>query len=65
MHLIRFTLLACAVTFSAAASAETPKKTGPSASASSSPKKTNPSPTKKTGDTSDGSKKNAKAPETK
>lgn len=65
MHLIRFTLLACAVTFSAAASAETPKKTGPSASASNSPKKTNPPPTKKTGDTSDGSKKDAKPPESK
>jgi len=58
MHPIRFTLLACAVTFSATAFAQSPKKTAPSASSSSSSsKKTNPPPNKKTGDTSDGSKK--------
>lgn len=58
MHLIRFTLLAGAVTISTAAFAQSPKKTAPSSSASSnSPKKTNPPPNKKTGDTSDGSKK--------
>lgn len=64
MHLLRFTLLACAVTFSAAAFADTPKKGTPPTSSSDTPKKTNPPPVKK-GGTSDTPKKDSTPPATK